>query len=165
MLNQKERQPLSVADQVASIYSGTGGYLDRIKTDRVQEFLARLIDRLHSENGELMKGINESGQLSDDDEETLGKAIADAVDDFGPDYDKEGNLLEEGESDRVHSEEEQESPGRTEESDAEDQDAGSDPENAENSEDADESGGSDPSRSDESDSSAGAESETEEAPA
>ena len=27
--------PLSVADQVASIYSGTGGYLDRIKTDRV----------------------------------------------------------------------------------------------------------------------------------
>src|SRR3954462_7988595 len=114
MLNQKERQPLSVADQVASIYSGTGGYLDRIKTDRVQEFLARLIDRLHSENGELMKGINESGQLSDDDEETLGKAIADAVDDFGPDYDKEGNLLEEGESDRVHSEEEQEAPGRTE---------------------------------------------------
>src|SRR5436190_7569679 len=36
MLNQKERQPLSVADQVASIYAGTGGYLDRIKTDRVQ---------------------------------------------------------------------------------------------------------------------------------
>ena len=35
MLNQKERQPLSVADQVASIYAGTGGYLDRIKTERV----------------------------------------------------------------------------------------------------------------------------------
>ena len=36
MLNQKERQPLSVAEQVASIYAGTGGYLDRIKTERVQ---------------------------------------------------------------------------------------------------------------------------------
>ena len=35
MLNQKERQPLSVAEQVASIYAGTGGYLDRIKTERV----------------------------------------------------------------------------------------------------------------------------------
>ena len=36
MLNQKEREPLSVAEQVASIYAGTGGYLDRIKTERVQ---------------------------------------------------------------------------------------------------------------------------------
>ena len=40
MLNQNERSPLSVAEQVASIYAGTGGYLDRIKTERVHEFLA-----------------------------------------------------------------------------------------------------------------------------
>src|SRR5689334_3859958 len=65
MLNQKERKPLSVADQVASIYAGTGGYLDRIKTDRVQEFLDRLLSGLHSDNGDLMKGIDESGELSD----------------------------------------------------------------------------------------------------
>ena len=39
MLNQNERSPLSVAEQVASIYAGTGGYLDRIKTERVHEFL------------------------------------------------------------------------------------------------------------------------------
>ena len=44
LLKQKERDPLSVADQVASIYSGTGGYLDRIKTERVGEFLARPAD-------------------------------------------------------------------------------------------------------------------------
>ena len=37
-------QPLSVGDQVASIYAGTGGYLDRIKTERVQEFLERMLD-------------------------------------------------------------------------------------------------------------------------
>jgi len=114
MLNQKERQPLSVSDQVASIYAGTGGYLDRIKTDRVQEFLARLVDRLHSESSDLMDAINDAGQLSDDDEEKLGKAIADAIDDYGPDFDKEGNPLEAGESDRVHSEEEHSAPARTE---------------------------------------------------
>src|ERR671911_7836 len=34
-LNQNERQPMSVAEQIASIYAGTGGYLDRIKTERV----------------------------------------------------------------------------------------------------------------------------------
>jgi F-type H+/Na+-transporting ATPase subunit alpha len=100
-LNQKERQPMPVAEQVASIYAGTGGYLDRIKTERVAEFLADLMDRLHAENKDLLDRINESGELSDEDEETLGKAIQGMVDDFGPDFDEEGNPLEEGESDRI----------------------------------------------------------------
>ena len=114
-LNQNERSPLTVADQVASIYAGTGGYLDRIKVDRVSDFLADLLDRLHSESGELIKQINETGELSDEDLEKLGEAIGEMVDDFGPDFDEEGEPLEEGESDRVKSEEEHERPGRTEE--------------------------------------------------
>src|SRR5436305_1498887 len=96
MLNQKERQPLSVAEQVASIYSGTGGYLDRIKTDRVQEFLARMLESVHANQGDLMKRIDESGQLSDEDEKALGEAIGTAIDDFGPDFDEEGQPIEEG---------------------------------------------------------------------
>ena len=55
LLKQKEREPLGVADQVASIYSGTGGYLDRIKVERVGEFLADLRIRLHSEKAELLE--------------------------------------------------------------------------------------------------------------
>ncbi|CAN5464607.1 F0F1 ATP synthase subunit alpha [soil metagenome] len=112
MLNQNERNPLSVAQQTASIYAGTGGYLDRIKVDRVRDGLQSILDRLKSENGELMDRIDE-GQLSDEDEEELGKAIADAVDDFGPDFDEDGQPLEEGESDRVKSEEERSKPSRT----------------------------------------------------
>jgi F-type H+-transporting ATPase subunit alpha len=101
-----------VAEQVASIYAGTGGYLDRIKTERVQEFLADLLGRLKAENKDLMERINESGELSDEDEEALGSAIAEMVDDFGPDFDAEGQPLEEGESDRVRSDEERGRPGR-----------------------------------------------------
>jgi F-type H+/Na+-transporting ATPase subunit alpha len=112
MLNQKERQPLSVAEQVASIYAGTGGYLDRIKTERVQDFLADLLGRLKAEQQELMSRINE-GDLSDSDEEALGDAVAEMVDDFGPDFDEEGNPLEAGESDRIRAPEERERPGRT----------------------------------------------------
>ncbi len=41
-LNQTERNPLSVAEQVSAIYAGTGGYLDRIKADRVEPFLEDL---------------------------------------------------------------------------------------------------------------------------
>ena len=37
------------------------------------------------------------------------------VDDFGPDFDEEGQPLEEGESDRVKSEDERARPGRTDE--------------------------------------------------
>ncbi|HYU59868.1 MAG TPA: F0F1 ATP synthase subunit alpha [Solirubrobacterales bacterium] len=114
-LNQNERSPLSVSDQVASTYAGTGGYLDRIKTERVGDFLGDLLSRMHSEQGELMKRIEESGELSDEDEETLGNAIAEMVDDFGPDFDEEGQPLEEGESDRIKSDVEHERPGRTDE--------------------------------------------------
>jgi F-type H+-transporting ATPase subunit alpha len=113
MLNQNERSPLSVGEQVASIYAGTGGYLDRIKVDRVQLFLADLIDRLKSENSDLMGRID-GGELSDEDEEALGKAIAEMVDDFGPDFDEDGQPLEEGESDRVKSHQEHAAPARTE---------------------------------------------------
>ncbi len=114
MLKQNERSPLSVANQVASIYAGTGGYLDRIKTERVHEFLAQMLDRLHSENKDLMGRIDE-GALSDEDEEELGEAIAEMVDDFGPDFDAEGQPLEEGESDRVKDEGEHGRPARTDE--------------------------------------------------
>jgi F-type H+-transporting ATPase subunit alpha len=103
-LNQDERSPWAIEDQVAAIYSGTGGFLDRIKVDRVQEFHEALLQRLHSENDDLMKQIAE-GEWSDEIESALGDAIGEAIDDFGPDFDEEGNPLEEGESDRVKSEE------------------------------------------------------------
>jgi F-type H+-transporting ATPase subunit alpha len=128
LLKQKEREPLGVADQVASIYSGTGGYLDRIKVDRVGEFLGDLKVRLRSEEKALLDRIEESGKLSDEDEEALGKAIADFVDDFGPDFDEHGDPMEAGESDRVKSEEERQAPARTASDDSEE---GSDGDNAE----------------------------------
>jgi F-type H+/Na+-transporting ATPase subunit alpha len=119
-LNQKEREPRNTAEQVASIFAGTAGHLDRIKTERVTEFLADLLIRLQSENQDILDRINETGELSDEDEEALGKAIAEMVDDFGPDFDQEGNPLEEGESDRIKSEEERQRPARhAEDGDAE----------------------------------------------
>jgi F-type H+-transporting ATPase subunit alpha len=118
MLNQKERAPLSVSEQVASIYAGTGGYLDRIKTERVHDFLDRLLEGLKTEHADLVQRIEETGDLPDEDEKALGEAIADFLDDFGPDFDDEGQPLEEGESDRIKSEEERAKPGRTAEAGA-----------------------------------------------
>jgi F-type H+-transporting ATPase subunit alpha len=111
-LNQDERDPWPIENQVAAIYSGTGGYLDRIKVERVTDFLQMLLGRLHAEHQDLMTKIAD-GNWDDAIEEELGNAIAEAIDDFGPDFDAEGNPLEEGESDRILSEEEREREGRT----------------------------------------------------
>ncbi len=125
-LNQKERQPMPVAEQVASIFSGTEGYLDRIKTERVSDFLEDLIGRLHSENQDLLDRINETGKLPEEDEAALGKAIEQMVDDFGPDFDRDGTPLEEGESDRVKDEGQREEPteGKADSGSSEDGDSG-----------------------------------------
>jgi F-type H+-transporting ATPase subunit alpha len=120
LLKQKEREPLSIGDQVASIYSGTGGYLDRIKAERVGEFLADLRTRLHAEKADLLKRIEDSGKLEDADEEELGKAIGDFVDDFGADFDQNGDPVEAGESDRIKSADEREAPARTDEATSDD---------------------------------------------
>jgi F-type H+/Na+-transporting ATPase subunit alpha len=104
-LNQNERSPWAIEDQVAAIYSGTGGYLDRIKVERVAAFHETLLQRLHSEKAELMSKIA-AGEWDDSIESELGDAIAEAIDDFGPDFDEEGNPIEEGESDRIRQERE-----------------------------------------------------------
>src|ERR687883_192201 len=128
MLNQDELKPWSTEDEVAAIYSGTGGFLDRIKTERIREFHEGMLQRLHAEHDELMQKIA-GGDWDDSIEDQLGKAIAEAIDDFGPDFDEEGNPIEEGESDRVKSEEERAAAGRTsgdsgdEESDTDESDA------------------------------------------
>jgi F-type H+-transporting ATPase subunit alpha len=118
-LKQKERAPLSVADQVASIYSGTGGYLDRIKVERVHEFLTNLIERLHSDQGDLMKKINEDGELSDEELDQLGDAIGEFVDDFGPDLDEDGQPLDEGDSDTERESRDEDQPSGSEGGDEE----------------------------------------------
>jgi F-type H+-transporting ATPase subunit alpha len=99
-LNQTELRPMSTEDQVASIFSGTSGALDRLKVDRINEFHESMLQRLHSENSDLMDKIGQ-GEWEDETSEALEKAIKEAVDDFGPDFDEEGEEIEEGESDRV----------------------------------------------------------------
>jgi F-type H+/Na+-transporting ATPase subunit alpha len=112
-LNQDERDPWPIENQVAAIYSGTGGYLDRIKVERIREFHEGMLQRLHSEDADLMEQIAE-GSWDDSIEERLSKAIAEAIDDFGPDFDAEGNPIEEGESDRILSKEKREREAGTE---------------------------------------------------
>jgi F-type H+-transporting ATPase subunit alpha len=92
-LNQNERSPLTIEDQVLHVFAATNGFLDRIKTDRVREFLDQLQDRFHSEHEELLSKIRE-GDWSDETQEAIRNGVAEFADDFGYDLDEEGHALE-----------------------------------------------------------------------
>jgi hypothetical protein len=74
---------------------------------------------LHAEKADLLGRIAETGKLEEADEEELGGAIAEFVDDFGADFDEHGEPVEAGESDRIKSEEERAKPSRVEEAESE----------------------------------------------
>ena len=51
------------------MYAGTGGSLDRIKADRVQEFLEFAVARFHAEQAELMQEVD-AGEWGDEIEDS-----------------------------------------------------------------------------------------------
>ncbi len=92
-LNQGERQPLPVQDQVIQIYAATAGFLDRIDADRVPEFLTELVERCHAQHGDLREKIA-AGDWSDETQQGLQAAVEAFAGDFGYDLDEEGQPLE-----------------------------------------------------------------------
>jgi F-type H+-transporting ATPase subunit alpha len=92
-LNQKERSPLAVEDQVVQVFAATNGFLDRITVERVSEFLNGLVQRMHSEASDVLDKLRE-GDWSDETQEALRTAVGDFADDFGYDLDDEGHPLD-----------------------------------------------------------------------
>src|SRR3954464_12996635 len=80
-LNQGERAPLPVEDQVVQVYAATNGYVDRIDADRVPEFLEGLTERMHSESGDLRETIA-GGDWSDETQSRLDDIVKEFADDF-----------------------------------------------------------------------------------
>ena len=93
-LNQAERHPMPVEDQVVQIFAATNGYLDRIDVDKVERFLADLADSVRGNEPELLKKIA-GGDWSDETQSQLEKAVEQFAEDFGYDLDEEGHPLDE----------------------------------------------------------------------
>ncbi|HEX4034038.1 MAG TPA: F0F1 ATP synthase subunit alpha [Solirubrobacteraceae bacterium] len=93
-LNQGERQPLAVADQVIQVYAATNGFLDRIAVDRVPDFLSGLVSSAHARHKELREKIG-SGDWSQETQDALKAAVGEFAEDFGYDLDEDGQPLDE----------------------------------------------------------------------
>ena len=95
-LNQHERNPMAIEDQVVQIFAATNGYLDRITVNKVEPFLEGLTDSVRSAEPELLKAIA-SGEWNEDTQKSVDQAVKQYAEDFGYDLDEEGHPLEEGE--------------------------------------------------------------------
>jgi F-type H+-transporting ATPase subunit alpha len=82
LLKQPQYQPVPVEEQVASIFAGTRGYLDRIPVGRVGEFERRLLSELKSRAPEILAAIRDDREIK---KETEAKLTA-FLDDFAKSF-------------------------------------------------------------------------------
>ncbi len=95
-LNQNERSPLPVEDQVIALYAATNGFVDRLNVDRVPKFLEELTERFHSQHDDVRSKIAD-GDWSDSTQQAVHKGAESFAEDFGYDLDEEGQPLEDEE--------------------------------------------------------------------
>jgi F-type H+/Na+-transporting ATPase subunit alpha len=76
LLKQPQFSPLKMEEQVAVIYAGVNGYLDKYEVARVRAFESGLLTLLRTKHADLLDSIRKSGDLSSADEAKL-KGIVD----------------------------------------------------------------------------------------
>ena len=66
LLKQNQYSPLTVAEQVVSIFTGVSGYLDDIELNKIKKFETDLLEKVRNDHTEILENINTSGKLEDD---------------------------------------------------------------------------------------------------
>ena len=75
LLKQKQFSPLPFEEQTCSIFAGTNGYLDGIATSDVTRFEEAMLADLRTNHADILKGIRESRDFSDDSKKALMAAL------------------------------------------------------------------------------------------
>ncbi len=78
LLKQPQFAPLKMEEQVAVIYAGVNGYLDRMPVNKIREFEDKLLSTLRTKNADLLDTIRSSNDLSDDSAGKL-KGVVESV--------------------------------------------------------------------------------------
>ncbi|RDV06271.1 F0F1 ATP synthase subunit alpha [Sphingorhabdus pulchriflava] len=75
LLKQKQYSPLPFEEQTCSIFAGTNGYLDGIATSDVTRFEEAMLTDLRANHADVLKGIRDSRDFSDDSKKALVAAL------------------------------------------------------------------------------------------
>jgi len=75
LLKQKQYSPMTVAEQVISVFCGVKGYLDNVELKDIAEFESKIIEKCKSEKPEILESVLGLGKLEEDTEKLLVEAI------------------------------------------------------------------------------------------
>ncbi len=75
LLKQDQYSPMTVAEQVVSVYSGVKGYLDTIDNNQIRSFEKGLLELIKNEKPEILESIQKSGKIEENTEKLLSEII------------------------------------------------------------------------------------------
>ena len=82
LLKQDQYVPMSVADQVLSLYSGVRGFLDKIEISKITDFQVKFLEGLRADHSDIFDEINNTGNFRDESD----KKIEDYLEKFTANY-------------------------------------------------------------------------------
>jgi F-type H+-transporting ATPase subunit alpha len=83
LLKQPQYSPLSVEDQVISVFAGTRGYLDNLAVSQVGAFEAQLLSEIKVKSPEIVDAIRNDQQIKPETEKSLIAFIENLLRTFG----------------------------------------------------------------------------------
>ena len=75
LLKQDQYSPMTVAEQVISVFAGVKGYLDDIDLGKIKGFEKDIIKKIKNDKPEIIEAIQSSGKLDEDTENQLKQVI------------------------------------------------------------------------------------------
>ena len=75
LLKQDQYSPMTVAEQVISVFTGVKGYLDDIELNNIKKFEENILEKIKSEKPEIIEAIQSSGKLDESIENQLIQII------------------------------------------------------------------------------------------
>ena len=75
LLKQNQYSPMTIAEQVVSIFTGVNGYLDDLELNQIRDFEKDLYELIKSSHSDIIESINSSGDLNDDTSSKLTSII------------------------------------------------------------------------------------------
>ena len=75
LLKQNQYSPLTVAEQVISVFTGVRGYLDDVELNQIKIFEKDILEKIKNDKNEILSTILSTGKLEKDTEESLIQII------------------------------------------------------------------------------------------
>ena len=75
LLKQDQYSPLTVAEQVISVFTGVRGYLDDVELAEIKKFETEILEKIKNEKNEIISTIQATGKLEKATEDSLVQII------------------------------------------------------------------------------------------